>query len=355
MNGPMEHRPAKGRAVRVRPEGVVARWSAARTAMRRMLAGVACCCAAVHVEAQVLSPQEGLSWLQRIAGAARQLNYAGTFVYQHGDTVETSRIVHLVEPTGEIEKLETLDGPRREVLRTNDVVVTYHPDTKALRVDRRQPGRSFPQLLPDQLSAITDHYEIRRGEQERVAGFEAQSLMLVPRDGLRYGHKFWADTATGLLLKAKVVDERAHAMELFAFTQLQIGGHISRDLLKSGMPMPPPLPAVQPMQEVQVDSGWVIRDQPAGFRKIMEVRRARTGVAGAMLTHIVLSDGLAAISVFIEPASVRARGVPEGRLIQQGPIHIYMRLVGDQRVTVLGETPAHTVVQIANSVAPKGR
>lgn len=355
MNGSMEHRPAPGRAGHLRPAHLAAHRSSPRSVMRRVLVGVACCCAAIQVQAQVLSPQEGLNWLQRIAGAARQLNYAGTFVYQHGDTVETSRIVHLVEPTGEIEKLETLDGPRREVLRTNDVVVTYHPDTKALRVDRRQPGRSFPQLLPDQLSTITDHYEMRRGELERVAGFEAQSLMLVPRDGLRYGHKFWADTATGLLLKAKVVDERAHAMELFAFTQLQIGGHISRDLLKSGMPMPPPLPAVQTLPDAQTDSGWIIRDQPAGFRKIMDVRRARAGVQGAMLTHIVLSDGLAAISIFIEPVSVRARGVPEGRLIQQGPIHIFMRVVGDQRVTVLGETPAHTVVQIANSLVPKGR
>lgn len=321
----------------------------------RFLAALACCCVSIQVQAQALSPQEGLNWLQRIASAARQLNYAGTFVYQHGDTVETSRIVHLVEPGGEIEKLETLDGPRREILRTNDVVVTYQPDTKAFRVDRRQPGRSFPQLLPDQLSAITDHYEIRRGEPERVAGFDAQSLVLVPRDALRYGHKFWADAGTGLLLKAKVVDERAHTMELFAFTQLQIGGHISRDLLKSGMPTPPLPPAPPVGQEPQAESGWVIRDQPPGFRKIMEVRRMREGPGAGPLTHIVLSDGLAAVSVFIEPISVRARGVPEGRLIQQGPIHIFMRVVGDQRVTVLGETPAHTVVQIANSLVPKGR
>jgi hypothetical protein len=180
-----------------------------------------------------------MAWLQRIANAARQLNYAGTFVYQHGDTVETSRIVHLVEGASEIEKLETLDGPRREVVRTQDIVYTYHPDDKSLRVERRRAGRSFPQLLPDQLTSITEHYEIRKVEVERVGGLEAQALILEPRDGLRYGHKFWADTEYRLLLKAKMIGERNHTMELFAFTQLQIGGTISRDLLKPSFVIPP--------------------------------------------------------------------------------------------------------------------
>lgn len=301
--------------------------------------------------AQSLSPPEAMAWLQRIAGAARQLNYAGTFVYQHGDTVETSRIVHLVEPGGEVEKLETLDGPRREVVRTHDLVYTYHPDDKSVRVERRRQGRSFPQLLPDQLTAITEHYDIRKAEIERVGGLEAQALVLEPRDALRYGHKFWADTGTGLLLKAKMIGERNHTMELFAFTQLQIGGHIPRELLKPSFALPGP-GQVPPGPEV-IDTGWVIGNQPSGFHRVLEVRRMRESSQNGPLTHIVLSDGLAAISVFIEPVSARTKGLPDGRLIQQGAIHIFTRVVGDQRVTVLGETPASTVMQIANSLSPK--
>lgn len=306
--------------------------------------------------AETLQPAEALMWLERIAAAARSANYAGTFVYQHGETVETSRIIHVVDGSGEIEKLETLDGPRREVLRTNNVVFTYFPDNRTLRVSRRQASRTFPQLLPEQLTAITDHYDVRKAEVERVAGFEAQALILEPRDGLRYGHKFWADTGTGLLLKAKMLGERNHVMELFAFTQLQIGGNLTRDMLKWNAPMPTePVEKALVAGEVPPDAGWVIRSQPPGFRKVLEVRRVRDGAPSNPMTHIVLSDGLAAVSVFIEPVSVRSRGGVDGRLIQQGPIHIYTRILGDQRITVLGETPAHTVIQIANSLSPKAR
>jgi len=316
------------------------------------LMGAALLLVAGVVSAQPLTPPEATAWLQRIASSARQLNYAGTFVYQHGDVVETSRIVHLVEPGGEIEKLETLDGPRREVVRTADLVFTFHPDDKSLRVERRRQGRSFPQLLPDQLTAITEHYDIRKAEVERVAGLEAQALVLEPRDSLRYGHKFWADTNSGLLLKAKMIGERHHTMELFAFTQIQIGGSIARDLLKPSFAMPPNPPPLATGPDV-TDTGWNIGNQPSGFRRVLEVRRGREGVSNASLIHIVLSDGLAAISVFIEPVSARSKGLPDGRLIQQGAIHIFTRVVGDQRVTVLGETPAHTVMQIANSLSPK--
>lgn len=318
------------------------------------VAGGLVCCIASIASAQPLSPPEAMAWLQRIASAARQLNYAGTFVYQHGDTVETSRIVHLVEATGEIEKLETLDGPRREVVRTHDIVYTYHPDDKSLRVERRRAGRSFPQLLPDQLTSITEHYEIRKAEVERVGGLEAQALVLEPRDGLRYGHKLWADTNTGLLLKAKMIGERNHTMELFAFTQLQIGGNISRDLLKPSFVIPQSAPGQVAGAEV-TETAWVISNQPSGFHRVLEVRRTREGSSSGSLTHIVLSDGLAGVSVFIEPVSARTKGMPDGRLIQQGAIHIFTRVVGDQRVTVLGETPAHTVMQIANSLSPKSK
>ena len=81
----------------------------------------------------------------------------------------------------------------------------------------------FPALLPEQLSSLTEYYEIRKGEPERIAGFDSQALVLEPKDGMRYGHKFWAESATGLLLKARMVNERHNVVEQFSFTQLIIG------------------------------------------------------------------------------------------------------------------------------------
>ncbi len=173
--------------------------------------------------ADPLQESEALAMLQKIADAARQLNYAGTFVYQHGDQVETSRIVHFADASGEYEKLETLDGPRREIIRNNDEVMCYYLDAKIMRSEKRVARRSFPALLPEQLSALTEYYQIRKGEPERIAGFDSQALVLEPRDGMRYGHKFWAEANSGLLLKARMVNERHNVVEQFSFTQLAIG------------------------------------------------------------------------------------------------------------------------------------
>jgi len=304
--------------------------------------------------ADQLPQSEALAWLTRISAAAGQLNYEGTFVYQHGDSMESSRIVHMVDGASEHEKLVTLDGPPREVIRNNDEVQSYYPEIKTIRSERRGPGRSFPNLLPDQLQAITAHYVVRKAELERVAGFDAQTLILEPKDGLRYGHKFWAEIGSSLLLKARMTNERNQLVEQFAFTQLKIDAKLTLDDVKSSFANEQHTWKIDRIvSNGQSDSGWVIKSQPPGFRKVMEMRRSKQGGGSKLLTHIVLTDGLAAVSVFIEAGQIKEQ-VNEGAT-QHGAINIYTRMVGDHRVTVLGETPAATVMLIANSLAPKAR
>jgi sigma-E factor negative regulatory protein RseB len=301
--------------------------------------------------ADTLGQAEALAWLQKIASAARELSYTGTFVYQHGEHVETSRITHYVDRTGEIERLETLDGPKREIIRNQNEIITYFAESKVIKRERRAARRTFPALLPEQLSTLTEFYNVRKGGQERIAGFDAQALMLDPRDEFRYGHKLWADMNSGLLLKAKMVNDRHQVVEQFHFTQLTIGA-VSKDQVRAGFVIPP-LPARTPdTQAGPSETGWVVRSQPAGFRKIIEMVRQRQDGKG-QVAHLVYSDGLAAVSVFIEPLP-STRQVPEG-LLHQGAVHIYSRSMSDQLVTVLGETPAATVMQMANSVGPKAK
>jgi len=305
--------------------------------------------------ADPLQQSDALALLQKIADAARQLNYAGTFVYQHGDQVETSRIVHFVDGGNEYEKLETLDGPRREVIRNNDEVLCYYPDAKIVRSDKRVARRTFPALLPERLSSLADYYEIRKGESERIGGFDSQALILEPKDGMRYGHKFWADVASGLLLKARMLSERHNVVEQFSFTQLTIGAGVTREMVQPSFNIKFPewrLDRFANNTISEVESGWTVKNFPPGFRKILEMRRTKQGNA-VLVTHMVYSDGLAAVSVFIEPAATRHK-INEG-LSQQGAINIYTRTLNDQVVTVLGEAPATTVMQIANSVTPRSR
>jgi sigma-E factor negative regulatory protein RseB len=207
--------------------------------------------------------------------------------------------------------------------------------------------------LPEQLSSLTEYYEIHKGEPERIGGYEAQSLILEPRDGMRYGHKFWADSATGLLLKARMLGERHSVVEQFSFTQLVIGTGVTKEMVQPSFNIRYPEWRLDRFANNTVsegDSAWTVKNFPAGFHKILEIRRSKQGNS-VLVTHMVYSDGLAAVSIFIEPVASRNQ-VNEG-LSQQGAVNIYTRTLDDQVVTVLGEAPATTVMQIANSIAPR--
>lgn len=313
----------------------------------------ALCFSGTVVAADPLQRSEALQLLQKIADAARELNYTGTFVYQHGDQSETSRIAHFVENGKEYEKLESLDGPRYEIVRNNEEALIYYPDAKIVRSDKRVARRTFPALLPEQLSSLAEYYEIHKGDPERIGGYEAQSLILEPRDGMRYGHKFWADSATGLLLKARMLGERHSVVEQFSFTQLVIGTGVTKEMVQPSFNIHYPEWRLDRFANNTVsegDSAWTVKNFPAGFHKILEIRRSKQGNS-VLVTHMVYSDGLAAISIFIEPVASRNK-VNEG-LSQQGAVNIYTRILDDQVVTVLGEAPATTVMQIANSIAPR--
>jgi sigma-E factor negative regulatory protein RseB len=291
---------------------------------------------------------EALGWLRRIYDATQKLPYTGTFVYQQGDRTETSRITRYVHPGGgDIEKLEVLDGVPREIVRTRDVVKCYLPDRRVVKVDRRSVERGFPALLPERISVLAQHYTVGLGELRRVAGFESQAVVLRPKDDLRYGYRLWADTGSGMLLKAVTLDGAGQPVEQFTFTQLSMG-HVSRD-------------KVRPRRDARdwrvedaaatpanlTEAGWSVSLALPGFRKVIELRRrlGESRPAG----QLVYSDGLAAISVFIESLEGRAEPVRAG-LARLGAIHIYRREVANHMVTVVGEAPAVSVQRIADAV-----
>ncbi len=297
---------------------------------------------------------EALALLKKIATASRNVNYAGTFVYQHANQVETSRIAHFADASGEYEKLETLDGPPREIMRNNDNVTCYLPETKTVVIEKRT-ARRFPALLPEQLSGIADNYTIRKGEQDRVAGYECRVIVLEPKDNLRYGHKFCVESVSGLPLRARMYNEKNEMVESFAFTQLTIGSGVSKDMLRSRFASKSQSWRVDKsalqQTESPVDTGWVLKNQPLGFKKLTEMRRSIAG-RPAPISHIVYSDGLAAISAFIEPLP---KTPPPSGPTYQGAVNIYVKSHADQMVTVVGETPARTVKQIAESLSPRER
>jgi sigma-E factor negative regulatory protein RseB len=181
-----------------------------------------------------------------------------------------------------------------------------------------------------------------------VAGHDCQIAILEPRDALRYGHVFCAELKTGLPLRATTLNERNEAVEMFAFTQVEIGGAIAREQLRPSYDARAPgwkLDQSALKTRAESDLSWTVLNRPAGFRKVLEVTRNIQGKAAAQL---VFSDGLAAVSVFIEPAVAGTRASQE--FTHQGAINIFIRPQANYVVTALGEAPASTVMQFANTV-----
>jgi sigma-E factor negative regulatory protein RseB len=293
---------------------------------------------------------DAMAWLQRIHAATHKLNYTGIFVYRSGDQAETSRIVHFVGPHGARERLETLDGEPREIVRSGDEVKCYLPGSETVKIDRQNGNAVFPSLLSSNLKDIRENYALTKAGIERVAGYDCQVLVLEPRDNLRYGHRLWADVTTGMLLKSETFDGKNEPIERFAFTQIVIGGKIAQDQLRSKLSAKSRDWRIENSAAVSASlatSGWTISPELPGFKKVTEMKRTQGG--STQVGHVVYSDGLAAMSVFIEPLAQRT-SMPLPGLSQHGAINIYSRQIADHLITVLGETPAESVKKLADSV-----
>jgi len=316
-------------------------------AIRRM--GAALLSVAALLIAPLACAQDAGQWLTRAAQAARTLNYTGTVVYQSGPRVETFRLAHLNEDGQEWEKLLSLDGPAREIVRTGGEVRYYFPDAKIVRIEPRTFRNVFPSLSAEQIRNLAQYYDFRAVAGERIAGHTADIVVFEPKDGLRYGHKFWSDATTGLLLKARLVNEKGEVVEQFAFTDVAVNAKIDKDMVK---PSWASVPADWQVKQggggevVMNDTGWTVGKLPPGFAKIMEGFRTLRGKPNPV-AHIVFSDGLVAVSVFVEPMTVTQTQIG---LTQAGGLNVFSIRNDAYLVTVLGEAPPSTVRQIAQSV-----
>ena len=303
------------------------------------LLGLPLVCALGTAQAQ----SDALGWLRKIQDATRNVSYSGTFVYQHGGRTETSRITRLA--AADTERLEVLDGMPRELVRTRDTVRCYLPESHVVKVERRTADRNFPALLPGELNTLLANYDISLGEVRRIGGFECQGVVLAPKDNLRYGYRLYADTASGMLVRATTVDATGSQIEQFTFTQLAIG-RVTPDMVKprhAGTGWRVEDAATAP---ARLD-GWSVNPDLPGFHKVIELTR-RMGESKPV-GQLVFSDGLAAVSVFIEPLAPQREPARTG-LASLGAIHIYTREVANHMVTVVGEAPAASVQRIANAV-----
>ncbi|HWU84990.1 MAG TPA: MucB/RseB C-terminal domain-containing protein [Rhodocyclaceae bacterium] len=319
--------------------------------MRGQVARLAALAALQLIGCGALQAREGDATLLlgKAMQATSRLNYSGVFVYRHGNINETSRIIHFVDGGKEYEHLEVLDGSPREVVREGDEITCYLPETRTVFIEQRSEHGSFPVMLPASLGSISEHYSISTGPTERIAGHETQTIVLEPRDEYRYGHRFWVDKGSGLLLKASINDGHNELLESFAFTELTLGIAPDRARIRARLKTTEDwnVHHVAARESSRVEEGnWNFRNPLPGFRRTAGMRR-QVKLNSPESLHFVFSDGLSAISVFIEP---NAGAKPDRQVVNMGAINAYRRVIGSYQVLVMGDVPAAAVQRLADGI-----
>jgi len=290
-------------------------------------------------------PTAEMALLLKMQDAARTLDYSGIYTYQQGSTVLSTRVVHIVDGTGERERISMLDGQRREYIRHNDTTQCLLPDHKVVLLERRETDR-FPAILFDEGDRLAAHYDMQLAETpQRVAGRECLDLELIPRDAHRYGYRVCADTATGLLLRLQTHDSQGVLTQI-VFNTLDIGKGVQSEALSPAWNTKDWDVVEVAVHEVDLLSeGWRI-PLPPGYQPLTQV--AREMKPGRQVKQLVASDGLAAISVFIEAYVESGTNASEAGLFRKGAMNVYRKRMGDHWLTVLGEVPGDTVRDLAD-------
>lgn len=291
------------------------------------------------------------AWLMRIHAAASRQSFEGTFVVSAAGVVSSARIAHFCVGANQFERIEPLDGQARRVFRHNDKVFTFWPAARSVLIEQRNLIASFPALLQAGASRVDGYYVMRKGGTERMAGREAELLLIEPRDKLRFGYRLWADKATALLLRVEVIGDKAQVIESSAFSDLTIGVKPHPERVLQAMQQIDGYRVVKPaMSPTRLDAeGWSMRLSVPGFEQLSCIKRPLDGLpaddrdAQTEVLQTIFADGLTHVSLFIEPYHPERHRREMQTSI--GATHTLMRRHGDWWVTTVGDVPAVTLRQ----------
>lgn len=309
-------------------------------------------------------------WLLRLSSAARSSNYQGVLVYKGDETLETFHVTHRYQDGLERERVQSVTGEVREVLRQNDMLTCILPREQRLTMNQPTPKGLFPSLSVHRIAMIEERYEIKELPGQRIAGRQCRGVRVAPRDEMRYGYEVFADAETAVPLKVSLVRADGRVVEQVFFTAIEFPKRIADSAFETDLapeavarasaqaadaivqthkdqPADEPDPAVgeAPQQSAMFNK------LPPGFRVIRrDVRMLPNG--RGQVEHVVLSDGLSAVSVYRAMREAGAVEAPPGasqRIDQIGAVSAYSRMVGKIRITVVGEAPRQTVKMIGDN------
>jgi len=298
-----------------------------------------------------VSANPAIEWIEKMSDSMRNLSYAGNFVYLHQNQLESMSILHIKDKFGERERLLSLNGEAREVIRDNKNLTCIWPDSRKVVVDSSRQKSFSPLFIPGDIAKISKYYDMSLADGDRVAGQETVIVNIKPKDQFRYGLILWINSSNGLLLKSNLINERQQVVEQVMFTNLE---ELSKNDQLQLITMPELDDSFSLIRyhsgdasgNLEVDMTWQFSNLPDGFSQESALKR-RVADTDRFIQQMVYTDGLASLSVFIEKQTAQTL---QGET-SIGAVNGFIRIINNYSVTAIGEVPAITVRLMAESVS----
>jgi sigma-E factor negative regulatory protein RseB len=292
-------------------------------------------------------------WLMRMHEASRRRAYVGTFVVSAGGSLSSARIWHVCDGEQQMERVESLTGAPRSTFRRNDQVVTFLPESHVVLTEKRESLGLFPNLLQSRDNSIAQFYRVKAAGHERVAGFDSDVVLLQPLDKWRFAYRVWSEKKTGLVVKLQTLGEAGQVLEQASFSELQLDAPVSMSRLTQMMGNTEGYQLNKPdlVKTTAAAQGWLLKEAVPGFKAMSCYKRSLGGIADASQNNTlqwIFSDGLASVSLFVEPFDARRHGQPGNA--SQGATYLLTRRMGDWWLTVVGEVPPQTLAVFAQGL-----
>jgi sigma-E factor negative regulatory protein RseB len=291
----------------------------------------------------------GEEWLQRMGDALSNTSYVGEFITESSGRTERLSIVHRVRDGIVSERLMSLSGNGRELVRENDEVVVYLPDQKLAIIERRTGRSDLMGSLPQFTGKMSSWYKIDYVGRETTNFGPTAVVAVRPLDGYRFGYRLWIDLDSHMPVRSDLSDAAGRVVERLQFTKLSFDRDIPDSAFEPSLDRSKLRWVRQTPQPEDAPQAWRAGKVPPGFRLSMSGMQSVAGTSEPV-NHMVYTDGLASVSVFIHaPTPGKAPMQGSGR---SGVASAFSTVVDGHQVTVVGEVPPRTLKVIAKALRP---
>lgn len=290
-------------------------------------------------------------WIKKMSDSSHKGNYQGTFVFWRDQKMEAMRVLHGSRDGRIWVSLESLNGEPRRLIHENGEVTSIFPDKHLVSINEMTSNLPFHPDLPDNLEQLTAHYQLDMLGHDRVANRDTQIISVRPKDGYRYGFKYWLDAQTGMMLRCDVVNEKQQVLEQTMFTDFE---YLTQPPAEAFSPVKFPqdfqLVKQSEAQKFKAGDSWYASKLPEGFKMTKNILKP-VHKQKSSVQQIIFSDGLATVSVFID-SNVSEMHRLDG-YTSMGSVNAFGLMLDDHQITAIGEVPLDTVRLIARSIRHK--